>query len=99
MVPHQNNQEQRVLFKSPNLKPANRSESDDDLSLKRILSFGGRKTGPHFEIDTSNKQPKKNMIDTSTGVKSPASPQHQTKPTRIADLNLSDKKDKRGQNK
>lgn len=98
-IPHQNNQAQRVGFKSPNLKPVNRSESDDDLSLKRILSFGGRKAGPHFDIDTSNKLTKKNMIDTSTGAKSPTSPQHQTKATRFPDLNLSDKKDRRGLNK
>lgn len=69
------------------------------MALKRILSFGGRKAAANREIDDSNKLGKKNMVDTSGGLKSPTSPQHQTKIPKYPNLNLSDKKDKRGLNK
>jgi len=40
-------EDKRNGFKSPGTKPQNRSESDDDKTGKRILSFGGKKIMPN----------------------------------------------------
>jgi hypothetical protein len=61
-VPLINNQEQRGGFKSPNFKSPNRSGSEEDQTLKRVLSFGGKKPMPKATEDNNMVLVKKNVL-------------------------------------
>lgn len=81
-------EDKRNGFKSPGTKPLNRSESDDDKTGKRILSFGGKKLMPNKFLEDGDNVSKKSG-NANIGIPTPNSPTFQSK-LRFQGLDVSD---------
>ena len=87
------NKDRRGDFKSPNSAKSKQPESED--KLKRILSFGSKRTAAGARILSNERSlENKKKLNTSGEARIPVSPQPNAKVTKCTPVCFNDKKDR-----